>query len=170
MSFGNYLLASCKLWVLFLQHSSSALAGLRSPMSVNDREVMGRELFSGHLDNKKKRRLKPNVFMPKDKKGISVNRLSLAPRDLFLALARRHLYKRRRRATATNFYGFAEISAGDIRNASIGGSDNRCEVQGTVTAANPFHADIRLPPDTEKDARLEVARQLLEAARYEPLK
>ena len=68
------------LWIHFLTLFFKQIVSKRCLFKVIKREVLGRTLFSGNYD-KKKGVIKPSAFMIKDaSKGMSVSRLSYAPK------------------------------------------------------------------------------------------
>jgi len=139
---------------------------IRRPCYVDDSETLGRELFNGHL-NKSKTALTPAAFLQKGGRHLSCSRLSLAARILFLTLAGQHMNKRRKRVASTRFYGFAEITAANVRALCVDGLSCAHPI-GVPTIENPFHSDIRLPPDMQKDFFLDVATKLRNKAKYVP--
>ena len=150
---------SIELWARFVWYAIGSLLNLRSPRTVVDSEFLAKALFSGHV-KKDGVTLKPNAFLinAKSEYGISVHRWSLAPSRLFNALG---VASALRRGHGTKFYGFAQLLAGSL-SAVVLDDGWRMKAIGVPTRRDPFHADIPLPPDREKDYYLFVATELLE--------
>src|SRR5258708_37347057 len=147
-------------WVRFLGFAVKQLLLLRWPLSIANRETLGRALFRGHTKwNKKDLQVNACLINAQSEWEISLSRLFLAPRMLFVRV---FLAGARRREI--HFYGFGEIQAGDVRKLRID-SDPYPNVHAAPTWQNPFHAGIPLPPDREKDYYMEVARQMLTITR-----
>ena len=146
-----------KLWARFVIFSVHRYVHGQRPLSVLDKEVLGRELRSSRQFTPSTGRIKPNAFEPpKGKQNISVDRLSLVSRALAVAIGNKHS-----RARGRTFYGFAEISAGQVR-------ETKASVSGRPALDNPIHGNIQLPPDDGRDFILDIARQLAERAQFSP--
>lgn len=96
--------------------------------------------------------------MPRDSNdGISVNRLGSAPVNLLHKLGRQHGKQRKQ-----NYYGMATVSAKKIRKKSRGVKYK--DIKSDITLENPFHANIWLPADTDKDYAILCAHNICEGA------
>jgi len=148
-----FSLSSIELGVRFVGFAAAELARLRSPLNVKNNETLGRELFSGHLKGK---RLRVNAFLINEisESGISLDRLSLAPRRLFSAVGREAAAKR-----SVNFKGFAEFDCASLRAIELD-DGTRLDAVGDPTFENAFHADVALMPDRGDDYYLFVATEL----------
>ena len=151
-----------KIWSLFLSFSINCLLRFNSPLLVKDYEVLGRAAFSNYV-TKDNRSLKINAFKVNLKKiePISLDRLSLAARSLFITLSAKAARRR-----SINFYGYGEIGADTLRKIKI--DNNHLDVIGVPMIENPFHAEIPLPPDKDEDYYMEVALELKDGAKYVP--
>jgi hypothetical protein len=142
---------------------------LVSPFKIPEFERLGRALFSGHV---KIRATGPKIFLnafminPKSENGISVSRISRAPLRLFSALGQKSAAERSaKQGRVDNFYGFAAFD---------GGSPSRVELEdgfkllpkGVPNSSNPFHADIRLPPDRKRDYYVFIATELVKNSTF----
>lgn len=171
----NYFQASFSLWICFLAFSLKSFSRSRSPLKINKDESLGRSLFSGNYDPKKEE-IDVRAFLVKDpSKGISVNRLTYAPRgpiDLLSKLDALCRTANRNKAYSKansnkpyskqkdiKFYGYAVIKA-DVIQAKKFDEIKSLEVAGTLQCKNPFHGNIRLPENKSKDFYLEVADKL----------
>lgn len=98
--------------------------------------------------------------------GISINRISLAPLLLFSKLAEKSAAKRSgREERAVNFYGFAAFDGGAPSKIKL--EDGVALLpKGVPTGLNPFHADIRLPPDRKKDYYLFIATEMVRFSKF----
>lgn len=136
--------------------------------------MLGRALFSGNFDPKKGK-INVGAFMINDpSKGISVNRLTLAPSRRIDFLSRIEAQRRTDKARRKNsksgdikFYGYASIKSEDVGFVEI--EENNCLVgiKVTPTFQNPFHADITLPAGREKDFYLAIADALQQKAAFQ---
>src|SRR3990172_12189635 len=97
-----------RLWLAYFRHVVRAFTQRQSPHFVADFELLGREVFSESHIRKSAKKVKPGLFLHKKsrRRPISVNRMSLANRSLFMALGRIHGQKRDH-----TFYGVAEFTA-----------------------------------------------------------
>jgi len=148
-----FSLSSIELGARFVGFAAAELARLRSPLRVEDSERLGRELFSGHLKGK---RLKVNAFLinEKSESGLSLDRLSLAPRRLFSAVGRAAAARR-----SVKFKGFATLDCAKLRSVEMD-DGIRLDAVGDPTLENAFHADVALLPDKGDDYYLLVATEL----------
>ena len=95
-----------------------------------------------------------NAFMPADLKyGISVNRLDGAKIALFHELGRIHSTTRK----PQRYYGLATVPAQRIR-------EKYKDIRSDITLHNPFHANIWLPSDTDKDYAMLCAHHISKCA------
>jgi len=135
---------------------------------VQDTEVLGRALFSGHIN--KKGKILASAF--KLKKGmprkVSTNRLSLAPIKWFIQLSRKAARDRSVKSQGdTKFYGFAKIEVNQLRQVILLGN-KRFFVSGTPDVPkNPFHADIAIQPDYGKDFDFYIIDTLINISELE---
>jgi hypothetical protein len=143
------------LWCSFARYCVLELVRLRWPLTIRDHESVGRELFTGQHYASTTGRVKPGAFYPpKHRRDVSVNRMTLVTWQNAVLLGRRHAEKRN-----LSFHGFAELAASDVRQAQL-------TIEGRITAENPFHGNIYLPPDIGRDAMLDFARRLAERAKF----
>lgn len=144
-----------KLWVQFSIYIIQCVVRTQHPLTIDDNENLGRELFSKAQFSSNNRRVKVGAFEPPHRKNsVSMNRLSLVSRDFARDIGMRHGEQRGR-----TFYGFGEILAKQVRNTTA-------DTRGKPVKDNPFHANIQFPPDDGKDLILDVARQLAEQATF----
>ena len=144
-----------KLWAQFGIYMIQCVIRKRHPLTIDDNENLGRELFSKTLFSASNRKVKVGAFEPpRGKNNVSMNRLSLVSRDFVRDIGIRHGEQRRR-----TFYGFGEILAKQVRNTTA-------DTRGRFAKDNPFHANIQFPPDDGKDLILDVARRLAEQATF----
>ncbi len=165
---------SFSLWIYFFAFFFKQVSSKRRPLIIDDSEEIGRTLFSGNYDPKKEE-IKVAAFMLKLEdvsKGMSVNRLTYAPRKqlglLFEIDAQRRTAKAREKNSGANekkFYGYASIKAVDIRSIVINGKKS-LHLDATLTLRNPFHADIWLPVDEEKSLYMSIADALQQKAKF----
>jgi hypothetical protein len=144
-----------KLWLKFLGYVFRS-GKSTSIFSVSAPELLGREIFSRRNFNKSKR-VFPPAFQPKaGSRDVSVTRLSLCSFQWAVLIARRHSRKRHQ-----NLYGFANVPAKVVLEIGL-------EVRVSPLLENPFHADMRFPADTKKDALVDFSRRIAERATFEP--
>lgn len=160
----NYWRLSCSLWVSFFRFAFSRALNLRTPLKVDDSELIGRALFSGNYKNGK---VLARAFMPKPtSRKLSTNRLSSAPNELFVSLSRHDADLRSiKSGNVINFYGFAVLEAGKLRSIKLDGK-KYLKVLGSPNFRNPLHADITLPTYEDKSYDLLIADQLIEISRF----
>lgn len=155
-----------RLWLAYARHCAKCFVESRiAPSNVANAEVLGREVFSRSNFTVSTGRIKPGLFLPKeiDRKPLSVNRLSLARRKLFVALGQLHGSRRQ-----NNFYGFAELSAEAVRQ--VRGDDGwQMDVRGTFLFGNPLHADLSISEEKGIDYDLLIADQLCMKAKFRGL-
>jgi hypothetical protein len=151
---------SFELWLRFVYYCARTIARVRSPFAIAPTEILGRELFSGHVNNAGNV-LKPNAFLINHKSefGISLDRMSLAPRHLFAALGEKAAARRNVR-----FKGFCTIEPDAISKVQHDGT-SVLRVRGEPTCPNPCHANVPLPRDRDKDFYLLMATELLRYAK-----
>ena len=132
--------------------------------------MLYRTLFSGNYDPNKGIRLK--AFILKDpSKGISVNRLTYAPKkhiDYLSKTEAQHRTDEARKKGNTGeikFYGYAAIEAQGISGIKLNGTKS-LGTKATPKFKNPFHADITLPVDDGKDFYLDIADKLQQIATF----
>jgi len=137
----------------------------RGPLHIQERDVLARELCSGHVKNSG--RLEVNAFIASAKSsfGISLHRWCKAPERLFKSLG---LAAAKRRRGGQKFKGFARFDADALKLINIDASP-QLRVVGVPTIRNPFHADIPLPPDREVDYYLLVATEIIAKAKPKTL-
>ncbi len=143
------------LWLRFAAFIVGRVLLGRYPLTVIFEENLGRELNTKSLFAATTGRVRPNAFIPpKDSKDISVTRLSIILRALAIEIANRRAATLK---SSQSFYGFAVLGATDVRDVGA-------QVKGTPHMRNPFHADIMLPPDSERDKVREIAALLAKRA------
>lgn len=141
-----------KLWRSFFKFSLKRIRLLKNPLCVYDGELIGREIFSSRAKKGGKPRML--AFLPADlKDGISVNRLGGAPIALLHELGRTHATNRK----PLRYYGMATVPAKRVR-------ERYKDVKSDITLHNPFHANIWLPTDTDKDYAMLCAHYIYECA------
>ncbi|MBF8254724.1 MAG: hypothetical protein HW373_1419 [Deltaproteobacteria bacterium] len=160
---------SIELWLLYLPFVFKCVIRLVSPSRIFELERLGRALFSGHVKKTlTDPRILPNAFMVnrKSESGISTNRISLAPLRLFSELGDMSAAeKSARQGRVDNFYGFAAFDGGVPQRIKL--EDGFALLpKGIPTRSNPFHADIRLPPDRKKDYYLFIATELVRYSKF----
>ena len=150
--------SSIELWLRFLWFALRALISFRSPLAIDENDVLAKALFSGHT--KKSGALKVNAFLINDKSeyGISVHRWSLAPARLFLSLGLEAA-----RWRGTNFKGFAEFNA-SVLSSIVPDDGWKLVAKGVPTLGDAFHADILLPRDKGEDYYLFIASEFVRKA------
>jgi hypothetical protein len=148
-----------RLWARFFWFAAGEYLGGRHPRYVNNRETLGREIFSSKQFYRSTRAINKNVFQaPRNRWDISCTRLSLFRRQMAVEIARRHGASHQKPRT---FYGFAEIAVSAVREVEV-------EINGTPQFDNPFHADIELPRDDGPDLLLLIAVKLASRAKFSP--
>lgn len=163
---------SFSLWVHFLAFFFKSIASKRWPLKINGEESLGRALFSGNYDQRKGT-IEPRAFLLKDpSKGISVNRLTYAPRNQIDFLSKTEAQRRTDKAKKTNskageitFYGYAAIEAKKVSNIKLDGMKS-LGMEATPRYKNPYHGDITLPVDDGKDFYLDIADKLQRIATF----
>lgn len=163
----NYWRLSYNLWVSFFRFAFSRAIHLKTPLKIDDSELLGRALFSGHC---KKGKVLAGAFLQKPtSRKLSTNRLSSAPNKLFVSLSKHDANSRSiKSGNDISFYGFAVLKAEKLRSIKLDGG--KClKVIGTPDIRNPLHADIVLPAFEDKDCDLAIADQLIEISKFEPL-
>lgn len=150
---------TAKLWLEFIAQLLRIGGRSSSPFSLDDTEMLGRAIFSsGNIVSSKKKVRRTAFQPPKEKRDLSVTRTSRILRQWANEIGRRHL---RRRRGVTQFYGYAEIAVYEVQAAGL---TAKC----SPTLSNPYHADIRFPADTAKDAQIDLARRLADRAVFVP--
>jgi len=157
------LLCSIDLWFRFAYYSIWALGRGQWPLTIRDGDILGRQLFSGHVRPNGKIEVSAFVASASNAFSISLDRWSKAPERLFKTLA-----VGAARARRQNFKGFALFDAGDLKLVCIR-NEPPIQALGVPTKRNPFHADIRLPPDRDRSFYLLVATELRAKTKPKPL-
>jgi len=147
------------IWWGFLRFSIGQLFTLSWPLRIADQDILIRGLFSGHV-KKSDGSLRLNAFLLNHhkEKALSVSRLIRPYHEFFASLFLKDAARRN-----VHFYGVAQLAASCVRAVEMDGA--RClKVNAAPTASNPFHANIYLPPDKNKDYYYDIARRLVECA------
>lgn len=157
------MLCSIELWLRFVWHARSLLIERRSPFTILDKDILGRQLFSGHVRPNGKIEVNAFVGVASNGFAISLDRWSKAPERLFKTLA--HQAARRR---SQSLKGFALFEAASLRSIRVKELPQICAV-GAPTRRNPLHAEIFLPPDRERSFYLQVAAELRDKTKAKAL-
>ena len=106
------------------------------PDIVAEWEELGRGIYSAKVARRaRKNRVPYNVFLPPaGETSISVDRLSIAPPDEAIGIARGRAANRE-----GEFRGWATVTAEAVRE------EGRTVVASPIGDENPYHADIVLP-------------------------
>ena len=132
--------------------SFNRIRRLKSFLTICDEEMIGREIFSSRQVKPGKPRI--NAYLSRSlEDGISVSRLEGAPVYLFHNLGRLHGKNRNQK-----YYGMATVPAKKIRRKA--NNVKYKEVRPDITLENPFHANIWLPADVDKDYAILCAHNL----------
>jgi hypothetical protein len=127
------------------------------PDQISNEESFGRGIFdSNKAKTSRNGKVPPRVFMEKQGRELSVDRLSFGADDY---LSKLHSTER----SGQDFHGWAEVSYAAA-----------CAMNRTIAAAklsnNPFHANILLPPiapgEDEADDRRQHSVNLANRARW----
>jgi hypothetical protein len=158
---------SIRLWVQFFCFVSSRLWLGKSPLFIEDKEVLGRRIYyKGHI--RKDETLRPAAFKinlkKRPKRGISLDRLSHAPINLFAELGEHNA----QRHPGGSFHGFGTLTGEKIRSIQQSVKDCQFNLVDSPTLTNPFHADVRLRLDQEPDYYMLLADELAKRAKYCP--
>jgi hypothetical protein len=158
------LLCSIELWFRFAYYTFAALCRGGSPLTIRDRDILARQLFSGSVKQSGKIEVGAFIASASSGFGISLDRWSKAPERLFKALGREAGKKRR----PQNFKGFALFDAADLKSVHVKNEQSIYAV-GVPTKGNPFHANISLPPDRGKSFYMLVAIEILNKTKPQAL-
>lgn len=163
----NYWRLSFSLWIDYVQLVYSRAINIRAPFKVDESEIIGRALFSGHC---KKGRILASAFMPKSfSRELSTNRLSCVQNELFETLSSLDAINRSKKSgNHINFYGFAVLEVKKLRGIQLD-AKNSLDVRSSPSLKNPLHADIVLPPYEGKDYDLLIADELIEISKFQPV-
>ena len=129
------------------------------PGGVDPDEQLGRSVSSSRAARRASRpnfQVPLNIFLPpRDESNISVDRLSVAPLEVAVAIADKRDAERDRR-----FYGWAVITA---EAAAVNGRD---VTASPIPDVNLYHADIILPPGAahDRDEQKRHAQELADAS------
>lgn len=148
------MLCSIELWLRFAYYSIWALCRGQWPLTIRDGDVLGRQLFSGHVRPNGKIEVNAFVASVSSAFGISLDRWSKAPEHLFKRLALEAA-----KASRRNFKGFALFDATRLKSVRIKNEPD-IRARGVPTKRNPFHGDIKLPSNRDRSFYLLVATEL----------
>lgn len=154
---------SIELWLRFAAFAVGALSRWRWPLTIEDADILARELYSGHV--RRNGRLEIAAFIPSERNGfgISVNRWCKAPERLYKALA---FNSANRRRGIQRFKGFARFPAASLKRIDTEDSLEH-RAFGAPALRNPFHADIRFPADRGTDYYLLIASEFIKKVKPE---
>ena len=123
--------------------------------SVSNEDFLGRGIFSsGQAKRAIRGNIGFNVFFYKQGKSLSVDRFSFCSKKILTQIQDKNAELRSQtEGIQRSFYGWAKIKAIIARR-------NRRTVQSTPTEDNPYHADINLPKNLERDEKISHAKEL----------
>ena len=131
------------------------------PESIDPSEELGRGVSSSRIARRARRpnfQVPFNVFLPpRGERGISVDRLSVAPYNEAVAIA-----DIRDAARDRIFYGWA------VTTAIVATDNGRRIVASPIPDVNPYHADIVLPENAahDREEQKRHAQELADASRW----
>lgn len=123
--------------------------------SISNEDFLGRGIFKS---KQAKRATKGNIdfdiFFYKESKSLSVDRFGFCSKKILSQIQDKNAELRSQtEEIQRSFYGWAKIKAIIARR-------NRRTVQATPTKDNPYHADINLPENLERDEKISHAKEL----------
>ena len=136
--------------------------------NINDDDLLGRGIFSsGHAKQASKGHIKYNVFLEKGNKSLSMDRFNFRSKKITNIKALTSIQdKNAKLRTKTelvqrSFYGWAQITAALARR-------NSRTVLSVPLKSNPYHAEIHLPLDIERDEQIAHAKELASYSEWLP--
>ena len=131
--------------------------------NIKDEDFLGRGIFSS---GQAKRAIRGNIdfhiFFYKGSKSLSVDRFGFCSKEKLTQIQDKNADLRSKtEGIKRSFYGWAEIETKLVRKS--GGT-----VQATPTTDNPYHADINLPKNINRDEKISYAKTLASSSEWKP--
>ncbi len=123
------------------------------PKNIEDKDFLGRAIFSSKGFNKSKK-IRYHVFFRKDDQSLSVDRFDFCSiKDLTDIQDKNAEQRSKNESQKRSFYGWAKIQA-------VHASASRRQLHATPLKDNPYHADIILPKNIDRDTERMHAKEL----------
>ena len=131
--------------------------------TINDEDFLGRGIFSsGQAKRAIRGNIDFNIFFYKDSKSLSVDRFGFCSTEKLTQIQDKNAELRSKmEGTKRSFYGWAEIETKSVRK-------NGGTVHATPTTDNPYHADINLPKNIQRDEQINCAKKLASYSEWKP--
>ena len=131
--------------------------------TINDNDFLGRASYRSREEKKARSGyIMPDIFL--ERKGnnlLSVDRFDFCPLEELTDIQDKNAKMRSTETVQRSFYGWAKITAEIARK-------NGRNVRSTFSKGNPYHADIVLPKDINRDDEEEHALELASNAEWVP--
>ena len=129
--------------------------------SIEDNDLLGRAVFSNSRMKKAvKGHITHDIFLQKPGLALSVDRFGFCKNKQLTKIQDQNA-KLRSKINKCSFYGWAKIKTLMVRR-------NGRKVNSTPKKTNPYHADITLPKDIERDEQITHAKEMASYANWEP--
>lgn len=132
--------------------------------SVNDDDFLGRAVFSGRAEKRARSGcIMHTVFLgQKGNNLLSVDRLGFCSEAKLTDIQDKNAELRSKpESKKRSFYGWAKITVATARK-------NRRTVKPAPLKSNPYHADINLPENIDRDDQKAHAKELASNAEWTP--
>ena len=130
---------------------------------INDSDLLGRACFSSKQAKRARlNHIQHDLFLEKEGvRSLSVDRFGFCSCEKLTQLQDKNAESRSKPESKRSFYGWVQLNAQDA------GKNGR-KVKSTPLEDNPYHADIILPENIEKDDQKEHANELASYAKWTP--
>ena len=125
------------------------------PKIINNDDFLGRAILSSESEKRAiKGKIDFRIFFYEKNNSLSVDRFGFCQKKELTNIQDKNANLRsQKESIKRTFYGWASVTAEIARR-------NRRTVQSTPTGDNPYHADIYLPKEIERDGKKAHAKEL----------
>ena len=123
--------------------------------TIKNEDILGRAVFSNKQAKKASRGIvEDNIFLERQGASLSVDRVGFCSTQELTSIQNKNAELRsQKESKKRSFYGWVNVEAKIARG-------NHRRVQATPMRSNPYHAEIILPKDIDRDEQITHAREL----------
>ena len=148
-----------------MPYSFQTLFGLKMNIRtvIDDEDLIGRAIFSSQFAKQAIRSgvIRYRVFLEKLNRPISVDRFGFCLKKTHTDIQNKNARLRSTSTDKRSFYGWATIKAIDVKK-------NSKKLKSSPILGNPYHADIYLPKNIERDEQIMHAKELATRSSWTP--
>ena len=122
---------------------------------IYDKDWLGRAVFSSKDAKQaiRKGQIRHKIFLEKSNKSISMDRFDFCSKKTLTCIQNKNAQLRSTSSEQRSFYGWATIQAIEVRKS-------KRKLKLSPISGNPYHADIYLPKNIERDEQIVHAKEL----------